>query len=136
MESVLATDTERLDLLKAMQDEPDNIDEIQERLVMIDAYTAESRAATILSGLGFTQEMMAKPSKHLSGGWRMRVSLAKALFCEPDILLLDEPTNHLDLETVIWLENYLNTYRKTVVVVSHDRDFLNNVTQSTIHFKD
>lgn len=79
---------------------------------------------------------MTRPIKSLSGGWRMRCNIARALFVEPDILFLDEPTNHLDLDSVMWLENYLVTSDHTVVVVSHDREFLNNVVQETILFKD
>jgi len=107
---------------------------IYERLNAIDAYTAESRAATILSGLAFTPEMQQMPTSHLSGGWRMRVSLASALFVSPDVLLLDEPTNHLDFPTVLWLERYLREYPKTVLTVSHDRTFLNNVVTDVILF--
>jgi ATP-binding cassette subfamily F protein 3 len=97
------------------------------RMKEIDAWGAESRAAGILSGLGFTQERMQMKTKELSGGWRMRVALACALFIEPDLLLLDEPTNHLDFPAVLWLEKYLNSYSKTLLVVSHDRQFVNNV---------
>jgi len=87
----------------------------------------------ILTGLGFNKEMMYKQVKDLSGGWQMRVKLAKALFVEPDLMLLDEPTNHLDFPTVLWLEEYLKSYEKTVVVVSHDRAFLNEVCHWMIH---
>lgn len=137
MQSMLEADVEREELLKKQADIHDDIEkmkEIDDRLQEIDAFTAESRAATILSGLGFTQATMRQPTSMLSGGWRMRLALAKGLFCEPDILLLDEPTNHLDLETVVWLEGYLQTYPNTVIVVSHDRDFLNNVSTDIIHF--
>ena len=90
----------------------------------------------ILSGLQFTDKMQAGPTSALSGGWRMRVSLAAALFIEPDVLMLDEPTNHLDLEAVLWLESYLQTYKHSLVVVSHDRGFLNEVVTDIIEFKD
>ncbi|KDD75519.1 hypothetical protein H632_c641p1, partial [Helicosporidium sp. ATCC 50920] len=106
---------------------------IHNRLADIGAYSAEARAATILGGLSFTQEMMRQPTKRLSGGWRMRVSLARALFVEPDLLLLDEPTNHLDLHAVLWLEDYLTRWKRTVVVVSHARQFLNAVCTDVVH---
>lgn len=93
----------------------------------------ESKAAKILYGLGFDPVMMAKPTKDLSGGWRMRVALAKALFIKPALLLLDEPTNHLDLGACVWLEEYLSTYDRTLVVVSHSQDFLNGVCTNMIH---
>lgn len=104
------------------------------RLQLLGSNNAESRASTILGGLQFTAEMQAGPLTSLSGGWRMRVSLACALFMEPDVLMLDEPTNHLDLEAVLWLESYLNHYPHTVLVVSHDRQFLNEVCTDTIEF--
>jgi ATP-binding cassette subfamily F protein 3 len=109
--------------------------EVYERLQLLSADTAQSRAAMILSGLQFTHEMQAAPINSLSGGWRMRVALAAALLIEPDLLLLDEPTNHLDLEAVIWLERYLVDYPHTVIIVSHDRGFLNEICTDTIEFK-
>lgn len=96
------------------------------RLQEIDADNAESKAANILSGLSFTPEMQKKLTKSLSGGWRMRVALARALFVEPDLLLLDEPTNHLDLHAVLWLEETLIKWPKTVLIVSHARNFLDS----------
>ena len=109
--------------------------DIYEHLQLLKADTAQSRAAMILIGLQFTHEMQSASIKSLSGGWRMRVALAAALLIEPDILMLDEPTNHLDLEAVIWLERYLVDYPHTVILVSHDRGFLNEVCTDTIEFK-
>jgi len=106
------------------------------RLDELDPEWATPKAAKILHGLGFTKEMQARQTKDFSGGWRMRIALAEALFREPDLLLLDEPTNHLDIETVIWLENYLKDYEKSLVLISHSQDFLNNVCTSIIHLKD
>jgi len=109
------------------------LEEVYLRLQEIDSDSAETRASTILTGLGFDKEMVEKPTKEYSGGWRMRVALAQALFCEPDLLLLDEPTNHLDVVALTWLEEFLYNWERTVVIVSHDRGFLNKVTQVTIH---
>lgn len=109
---------------------------IYQRMDAIGCSTAEARAASILSGLRFTDAMQHCPTDSLSGGWRMRVALAGALFIEPDLLMLDEPTNHLDLEAVLWLEDYLQTYPHTVLLVSHDRAFLNEVCTDVILFKD
>lgn len=112
------------------------LEEVYARLSIIGADAAEARAALILTGLQFTQKMQTGPLSALSGGWKMRVSLAAALFIEPDLLMLDEPTNHLDLEAVLWLESYLLEYKHTIVVVSHDRGFLNEVCTDIIEFKD
>ncbi|KAK3155715.1 hypothetical protein QOZ80_2BG0206670 [Eleusine coracana subsp. coracana] len=108
------------------------LEEIYKRLEFIDADAAEARAASIL-GLSFTPEMQRKRTKEFSGGWRMRIALARALFIEPDLLLLDEPTNHLDLHAVLWLETYLLKWPKTFIVVSHAREFLNTVVTDILH---
>ena len=113
----------------------DRLSDIYQRLNEIDSWTAEARAATICAGLGFTAHMLTMKTKELSGGWRMRVSLASALLVNPDILLLDEPTNHLDFPAVLWLTNYLTqVFNKTLVCVSHDRVFLNEVITDVVHF--
>ena len=101
----------------------------------IDAYTAPARAAEILAGLGFSAEDQLRPCAEFSGGWRMRVALAAILFSAPDLLLLDEPTNYLDLEGVLWLENFLQRYRGTVLIVSHDRDLLNTAAEFILHLE-
>jgi ATP-binding cassette, subfamily F, member 3 len=129
LEVVMAADQERLELLEQLEEgnSPENMADIYERLIAIDAFTAESRASEILAGLGFSQEMQKEPLSTFSGGWRMRVSLASLLFSKPDWLLLDEPTNHLDLEATLWLEDYLKHYPKSLLIISHDRHLLNAV---------
>jgi len=114
------------------------IQDIHERLLEIESQKAEPRAFAILSGLGFSDEdIRHKPTVEFSGGWRMRISLASALFVRPDLLILDEPTNHLDLEAVIWLERYLSLYwKKTLLLVSHDAAFLSETCNNIIHFHD
>ncbi|KAF3975086.1 hypothetical protein CMV_001619 [Castanea mollissima] len=110
--------------------------ELYEKLRILGSDAAEAQASKILAGMGFTKEMQGRPTRSFSGGWRMRISLAMALFVQPTLLLLDEPTNHLDLRAVLWLEEYLCRWKKTLVVVSHDRDFLNTVCNEIIHLHD
>ena len=119
-------------LLSAKEEE---LAEIHDQLNLLHSESAESRVASILNGLGFTQEDLSLPVHHFSGGWRMRLALAGALFQNSDILLLDEPTNHLDLEATIWLESYLKKYPGTLLVISHDQDFLNHNCTSILHFE-
>lgn len=142
LQIVLETDGERKLLLeeekRLLEDEAsdsERLEKVYERLDEIDANKAESKALQLLYGLGFTEKYITLPSKLLSGGWRMRVALAKVLFCDPDILLLDEPTNHLDLDAVLWLEDYLQKCDNTVFVVSHAREFLNSVCTDIIELK-
>jgi ATP-binding cassette subfamily F protein 2 len=113
----------------------DRLADIYEQLDELEPDTAPARAAKILHGLGFTREMMFKKCADFSGGWRMRVALAKALFIKPSILLLDEPTNHLDLEACVWLEEYLKTYNRILLLISHSQDFLNGVCTNIIHLQ-
>ncbi|MEM9845975.1 MAG: ABC-F family ATP-binding cassette domain-containing protein, partial [Pseudomonadota bacterium] len=138
LDTVLAADTERAALLEEAEKatDPDRIADVQTRLADIDAWSAEARAATILKGLGFTDEEQAMPCSAFSGGWRMRVALAGVLFAAPDLLLLDEPTNYLDLEGALWLESYLARYPHTVLVISHDRGLLNRAVGSILHLED
>ncbi|MBP2294420.1 ATP-binding cassette subfamily F protein 3 [Azospirillum rugosum] len=135
IDAVLAADTERTALLAEAETatDPMRIGEIHSRLADIEAHSAPSRAAQVLSGLGFDADAQARPCSDFSGGWRMRVALAGVLFARPDLLLLDEPTNHLDLEATLWLESYLKNYPHTILLVSHDRDLLNSVPTTTIH---
>ncbi len=137
LETVLAADTERAALMAEAETTEDmhRLGEIHERLNVIDAWAAEARAARILVGLGFDEEMQARPLDSFSGGWKMRVALAALLFSGPDLLLLDEPSNHLDLEATLWLENFLKSYPATIVVISHERDLLNNVVDHILHLE-
>jgi len=121
------------ELVGAGDDENERLTEIYERLDELEPTLAKTRAGRILHGLGFTSEMQLKKTKDYSGGWRMRISLAKALFVAPSMLLLDEPTNHLDLEACIWLEEYLKDYRRILMVISHSQDFLNGICTNVIH---
>jgi len=109
------------------------LSEIYQKLQLIEADKAISKASIILRGLGFSAEMQERPTKSFSGGWRMRLALARALFSKPDLLLLDEPTNMLDIKAIIWLENYLQNWPSTLLVVSHDRNFLETVPTDIIH---
>ena len=137
LETVMAGDTE-LSTLHAEAEtatDPHRIAEIQIRLADIDAHSAEARAAVLLTGLGFTEEQQQGPCSALSGGWRMRVALAAALFAKPDVLLLDEPTNYLDLEGAIWLKSFIRDYPHTIVLISHDRDLLNEAVSYILHLE-
>ncbi|XP_066031000.1 LOW QUALITY PROTEIN: ATP-binding cassette sub-family F member 1, partial [Chamaea fasciata] len=144
VQAVLRADTKRLRLLEQERHlqrllesgddaAAERLEKVYEELRAIGAAAAEAKARRILAGLGFTPEMQNRATRKFSGGWRMRVSLARALFLEPTLLMLDEPTNHLDLNAVIWLNNYLQSWKKTLLVVSHDQGFLDDVCTDIIH---
>jgi ATP-binding cassette subfamily F protein 3 len=135
IDMVVNAHEELAELFKACETETDpyKIADIYSRLAELDAYTAPSRAAILLTGLGFKEEQLSEPFSSFSGGWRMRVALAAALFVEPEFLLLDEPTNHLDLEAIMWLETYLINYPHTLLVISHDREMLNKCIDHVVH---
>ncbi|CAL4068505.1 unnamed protein product, partial [Meganyctiphanes norvegica] len=145
IEAVLRADEKRTTLLKEKDQlegdmkkkgksvDMDRLQDVYDELKSIGADKAEPKARRILAGLGFTKEMQGRATNRFSGGWRMRVSLARALFIEPTLLMLDEPTNHLDLNAVIWLDNYLQGWKKTLLVVSHDQSFLDNICTDVIH---
>ncbi|PWA94048.1 ABC transporter family protein [Artemisia annua] len=142
LEAVMNCDEERLKLEEEAerligQDDGggEALERVYERLEAMDASTAEKRAAEILNGLGFNKKMQEKKTRDFSGGWRMRIALARALFMNPTILLLDEPTNHLDLEACVWLEETLKKFERILVVVSHSQDFLNGVCTNIIHMQ-
>ena len=146
LQSVLDIDLERTELLEKLKllegsNDPESYNElavVNQRLETIESDKAESRASTILSALGFSHEQLSQPLSSMSGGFRMRVSLAQALYIKPDVLLLDEPTGHLDAPSICWLEEFLNrtTQDQIVIVVSHDKVFLDNVCSHIIHLKD
>ncbi|XP_053600969.1 ATP-binding cassette sub-family F member 1 [Plodia interpunctella] len=144
VDTILESDVKRTELLKECKEleaeiekgnlkKQERLNDVYAELKAIGADSAEPRARRILAGLGFSREMQGRATKNFSGGWRMRVSLARALYIEPTLLLLDEPTNHLDLNAVIWLDNYLQGWKKTLLVVSHDQSFLDNVCNEIIH---
>lgn len=145
LEILLISDKKRMALLEEQKrlesqmetsrdpDLQEKLRHVYDELKAINADAAEPKARRILAGLGFTPEMILRPSKSFSGGWRMRISLARALYIEPTLLMLDEPTNHLDLNAVIWLDNYLQSWKKTLLVVSHDQSFLDNICTDIIH---
>src|SRR5262249_9571687 len=137
IEVVLKADLERDALLREAERaiDPHRIAEIQTRLVDIDAHSAPSRAAAILSGLGFSNTDQERPCAEFSAGWRMRVALASTLLAAPDLLLLDEPTNYPDLEGTLWLEDHLAHYPRTVIVISHDRDLLESSVDQILHLE-
>lgn len=111
------------------------IAQLHSKLDAIQAWSIRARAASLLHGLGFNQQQLQQPVKSFSGGWRMRLNLAQALICRSDLLLLDEPTNHLDLDAVIWLERWLKNYNGTLILISHDRDFLDPITDKILHIE-
>lgn len=136
LDYVLEGDIEYVDLHKQLENaEGAHLGELHARLDAIDGYTTESRAATLLHGLGFSQDQINNPVNSFSGGWRMRLNLAQALMCRSDLLLLDEPTNHLDLDAVIWLQSWLVNYQGTLVLISHDREFLDAVVRHVAHIE-
>jgi len=150
LQHILECDVERMDLLEEMDEllkinhkdldkteiaaHNKRLGEISTRLEAIGANEAEAKATKILVGIGFQTEDLQRPSNSFSGGWRMRIAIAKVIFCEPEILMLDEPTNHLDLPALIWLENYIQNLDTTIIIVSHARDFLDATVDEIIHF--
>ena len=134
LEVVLKAHVERSALLAEAETahDPHRIAEIQTRLADIGAHAAPARAASILSGLGFSNADQARPCSEFSGGWRMRVALAATLFAEPDLLMLDEPTNYLDLEGTLWLQDHLARYPNTMMIISHDRDLLDSAVDQIL----
>jgi len=121
--------------LEALDDHDDRLHGLYEQMDNIDGFTAGTRAARLLHGLGFEANVVQKPVNEFSGGWRMRLNLAQALMCRSDILLLDEPTNHLDLPTIVWLERWLKSYTGILLLISHDRDFLDGLCTHIAHIE-
>ena len=137
LDTVLAADVRREALNAELETaEPEHLGDIYQRLIEIDADRAPARAAEILNGLGFSTADLARPMAEFSGGWRMRVALAAALFAQPELLLLDEPTNYLDLEGALWLEARLKKYPHTALIISHDRELLNNSVDAILHLSE
>ena len=143
LEAVMSVDEERAKLEREAEalmetEGPEveaRLEDIYERLEAMESDLAEARAASILHGLGFDKAMQAKATRDFSGGWRMRIALARALFVEPTFLILDEPTNHLDLEACVWLEETLMKWKRILLFVSHSQDFLNGVCTNIIHMQ-
>jgi len=140
IEFVLDGDAELREIQQAINIAEENDDGVRiatlhTQLDNIDGYTANSRASQLLAGLGFSNSDQSRAINEFSGGWQMRLNLAKALMCRSDLLLLDEPTNHLDLDTIIWLESWLKAYHGTLLLISHDRDFLNNICTHIAHLE-
>ncbi len=135
IDTVLAGDSERAALLAELESDPpaERIADIHARLGILGAHSAEGRAVAILSGLGFSPDEQKRPCADFSGGWRMRIAIAAALFATPDLLLLDEPTNHLDLEAALWLDGYLSRYPHSLIIISHDRGILNRAVNHILH---
>lgn len=133
LDFVISADRQLAELRKKLADHTDNLAEIYDQIDAIDGNSAEARASTILSGLGFKNEDLSKALAEFSGGWQVRASLAATLFAPADILILDEPTNHLDLESVIWLESFLAKSDKVLLIVSHERSFLDNVCNKILN---
>src|ERR1700753_3904435 len=134
LDTILAADEQREALHQALgAAEPEQIADLYARLAEIDADRAPARAGEILAGLGFSVADLGRPMSEFSGGWRMRVALAAALFAEPGLLLLDEPTNYLDLEGAMWLEAKLRKYPNAAIIISHDRELLNNSVDAILH---
>lgn len=143
LEAVMKVDDEKIrlekeaeQLLAVSQDDPEaqlRLEDVYERLDNLDASTTETRAAKLLYGLGFDTRMQHQATKDFSGGWRMRIALARALFVDPTFLILDEPTNHLDLEACVWLEETLKGFKRILLMVSHSQDFMNGICTNIIH---